>query len=148
MGEKESGMSKMLQEFVRLESEPEYALSWDNISALDGIMEWHIFSGEGSNSFHVIGGNQNLAMKIAEHIGYTNITLNSKVTRIVSENDGVLVEGVDQGNYQTRSIRGKYVVTTIPLFRLLEMQFVPALSEERNRQSLPNHGVHILLHML
>lgn len=130
---KESGMSKMLQEFVRLESEPEYALSWDNISALDGIMEWHIFSGEGSNSYHVIGGNQNLAMKIAESIGYNNISLNSKVTRIVSENDSVLVDGVHQGNYQTRSIRGKYVVTTIPLFRLLEMQFIPALSEERKQ---------------
>jgi monoamine oxidase len=130
---KESGMSKMLQEFVRLQSEPEYALSWDSISALDGIMEWHIFSGAGSSSYHLVGGNQNLATKIAENIGYSNISLNSKVTRIVSEKDGVLVESVHQGDYQTQAIKGKFVVTTIPLFRLLEMQFVPALSEERKQ---------------
>jgi monoamine oxidase len=134
-----SGLSPMLQDFIRLESEPEYATSWESISALEGVLEWHIFAGEGSGSFHVIGGNQKLALKMAEHIGHKNITLNTKVTRIVSENDGVLVEGVDQGDYHTESLRGKYVVTTMPLFRLLEIQFIPSLSEDR-KQAIASQG--------
>lgn len=128
---KDSKLSKKMQEFVRIESEPEYATSWNSISALDGILEWHIFAATGTNSYHTEGGNQLLGEKIADHLGRKNIVLNTKVSRVVSDEHGVTVEGIDQGDYKHHSYRGKYVVTTQPLFRLFEMQFIPPLSEQK-----------------
>jgi monoamine oxidase len=128
---KDSKLSKKMQEFVRIESEPEYATSWNSISALDGILEWHIFAATGTNSYHTEGGNQVLGEKIADHLGRKNIILNTKATGITSDEHGVTVTAVDQGNYQHHSYRGKYVVTTQPLFRLFEMQFMPPLSEQK-----------------
>lgn len=121
-----------VQELIRIESEPEYGVPWDRISALDGIAEWHIFSGEGSGSFHVIGGNHKGALAIADHIGRANILLGRQVTNIKANDKGVDVIATD-ADYHQQTYHGKYVVTTPPLFRLNEIQFEPALAKERNQ---------------
>ncbi len=126
-----SGLSTKTQEFVRIETEPEYATSWQKISALDGIAEWHFFSGAGQSPYHVVGGNQYAAQKIAKFIGTDNIRLNQLVTHIKSTNTGVEVTATDSGTFKQQVYRAKYVISTIPLFRLDDIQFSPPLSSDR-----------------
>jgi monoamine oxidase len=126
-----SGLSPKAQEFVRLETEPEFATSWEKISALDGIAEWHIFSGQGTQPYHVIGGNQRAAEKIADAIGREHIRLNQLVTHIKSTAAGVEVTATDMDTYEQKVYRANDVITAIPLFRLNDIQFDPLLSEAR-----------------
>lgn len=128
-----SGLSPKAQELVRIETEPEYATSWQKISALDGIAEWHYFSGNGLAPRHVVGGNQRAAQALAIFIGKDRIRLNQLVTHIKSTDSGVEVTATDQGNFKQQIFRAKYVITAIPLFRLNDIQFNPELSAERKQ---------------
>ena len=130
---KTGGLPNKVQEFIRIESEPEYGTSWEAISALDGIAEWHIFSGKGSPSFHVVGGNQRAALALAENIGPNRILLNQQVTNIQSLPQGVVVTATDTADFKQHIYHAKYAVTTVPLFRLYEIQFDPPVSEEVNQ---------------
>jgi len=128
-----SGLSPKTQEFVRIETEPEYGTSWQKISALDGIAEWHLFSGDGLAPRHVVGGNQRAAHAIADFVGKDSIRLNQFVTHIKSTNSGVEVTATDQASFQQQIFRAKYVITAIPLFRLNDIQFTPPLSADRKQ---------------
>lgn len=130
---KNSGLSQNALEFIRIETEPEYGTSWDLISALDGIAEWEIFSGEGLTSYHVKGGNQSGLETIADAIGRNNIKLNSQVTHITSTNDGVELTTTDTGSFEQKHLKGKFIVTTMPLFRLNDIHFTPPLTEDRRK---------------
>jgi monoamine oxidase len=123
-----SGLSPLAQALVRAETEPEFGQSADAISALDGIDEWHIFSGKGTGSHHVVGGNQRLAEVLADRIGRDRIHLGSQVTRIARFKDHVDVTALDTSTYTVRHFRARHVVTTMPLFRLYEIQMDPPLS--------------------
>lgn len=127
---KRSGLAKDTQELIRIEMEPEIGTSWERISALDGIDEWRIFSTPGMPSFHVAGGNQLGVEAIADAVGRQHIRLNFQVTHIRSGPAGVEVTGTDTGNFQQQAFKASYVVTTVPLYRLLEIQFDPPLSPE------------------
>ncbi|MGZ4960200.1 MAG: flavin monoamine oxidase family protein [Methylomonas sp.] len=129
--ESTSGLSPKTQAFVRIETEPEYATTWRKISALDGIAEWHLFSGEGLAPRHVIGGNQRAAEAIADFVGRDNIRLNQLVTHIKSDDTGVEIAATDQASFQQQVFRAQYVITAIPLFRLNDIQFTPSLSAEK-----------------
>jgi monoamine oxidase len=144
-----SGLSPKLQEFVRIETEPEYATSWEKISALDGIAEWHLFSGEGLAPRHVIGGNQRAAEAIADSIGRDHIRLNQLVTHIQSSDSGVEVMASDQGDFKQQVFRARYVITAIPLFRLSDIQFTPPLSADR-RQAIQTQsaGAYFTAHVV
>lgn len=126
-----SGLPPKAQELVRIETEPEFATSWDKISALDGIAEWHIFSGQGTQPYHVIGGNQKAAEAIADAVGRNNIHLNRQVTHVTETPDGVEVAATDLGNYEQKIYHAKDVIAAIPLFRLNDIQFEPPLTEAR-----------------
>ncbi|WP_446808248.1 flavin monoamine oxidase family protein [Methylomonas sp. 2BW1-5-20] len=128
-----SGLSPKAQEMVRIETEPEYAASWQKISALDGIAEWHYFSGNGLAPRHVIDGNQRAVKALADFIGNDRILLNQLVTHIKAGDSGVEVIATDQGSFQQQVFRAKYVITAIPLFRLSDIQFTPPLSPERKQ---------------
>lgn len=128
-----SGLSPKLQEFVRIETEPEYGTSWQKISALDGIAEWHLFSGQGLAPRHVVGGNQRAAEAIADVVGRDNIRLNQLVTHIKSGDSAVEVTATDQASFQQRIFRARYAITAIPLFRLNDIQFDPPLTPDRRQ---------------
>jgi len=130
---KESGLSAKLQNFVRIQSEPEYGTSWTQISALEGVAEWHIFSGPGLSSYHVDGGNQKLVNALADQIGNKNIRVNTKASFIQSQPNEVKVTATDLSNFQETEYHGRYVVTTVPLFRLREIQFDPPLTPLQNQ---------------
>lgn len=144
-----SGLSPKTQEFIRIETEPEYATAWQKISALDGIAEWHLFSGEGLAPRHVVGGNQRAAEAIADFIGRDNIRLNQLVTHIKSDESGVEVVATDQANFQQRKYRARYAITAIPLFRLNDIQFTPPLTAER-RQAIQTQsaGAYFTAHVV
>jgi monoamine oxidase len=144
-----SGLSAKTQEFVRIETEPEYATSWQKISALDGIAEWHLFSGEGQSPYHVVGGNQYAAQSIADFVGTDTIRLNQLVTHIKSTDTGVELTVTDMGTFAQHIFRAKYVITTIPLFRLDDIQFSPPLSSDR-REAIKTQsgGAYFTAHVL
>lgn len=129
--QKKFGLSKKAQQFIRQQSEPEYGTSWTRISALDGIAEWRIFQGKGMQSFHLVRGNQTLAEAMAEHLGRSRILLNTQVTNIQSRSDHVEVIATNTATSEQKIFRAEHVVSTIPLFRLNEIQFSPELSTRR-----------------
>jgi monoamine oxidase len=134
---------------VRIETEPEYATSWQQISALDGIAEWHFFSGEGLAPYHVVGGNQRAAQAIADFIGKDDIRLNQLVTHIKSTDSEVEVTTTDQGSFQQQVYRAKYVITTVPLFRLNDIQFSPTLTSNRKQAiQTQTSGAYFTAHVL
>jgi monoamine oxidase len=124
----DKSLTEKIYELIRIQSEPEYGTSWSQICALDGIAEWHIFSGKGEESYHVIGGNQKLAEAMAAAVGMEHLSLNTRVTQIQSTENGVLVRASDASTYRESLYRGKYVVSTIPLYMLQEIQFTPPLT--------------------
>ncbi|MDB5099527.1 MAG: hypothetical protein JWM80_3948 [Cyanobacteria bacterium RYN_339] len=123
-----SGLGPKGLMLVQSTTEPEYATSWERISALDGIAEWHIFSGKGTGNQHISGGNQRLAEAIADHVGRGKIEVNRQVTNVVTEGDHVTVTAMNPADYHFHQYRAKHVITTMPLFRLYEIQFTPPLS--------------------
>jgi monoamine oxidase len=144
-----SGLSAKTQEFIRIETEPEYATSWQKISALDGIAEWHFFSGEGQSPFHVVGGNQRAAEAIADFIGKDTIRLNQMVTHIKSTDTGVELTASDTGTFQQHVYRANDVITTVPLFRLDDIQFNPPLSSDRKEAiQTQSGGAYFTAHVL
>ncbi|CAG1021581.1 FAD-dependent oxidoreductase [Methylomonas sp. LL1] len=144
-----SALSPKTQEFVRIETEPEYAASWHKISALDGIAEWHLFSGEGLAPRHVVGGNQRATEAIADFVGRDNIRLNQLVTHIKSDHSSVEVTVTDQASFQQQVFRARYVIAAIPLFRLNDIQFTPPLTPDR-RQAIQSQsaGAYFTAHVL
>ncbi|MEB3236025.1 MAG: FAD-dependent oxidoreductase [Candidatus Sericytochromatia bacterium] len=125
-----SGLSPLAIAMIRAESEPEYGTGADRISALDGIAEWHIFSGQGVGSRHVVGGNQKLAEALAERIGGDRVRTGHQVTRIAQDVAAgtVRVSALRTRDYAVRHVRARHVVTTMPLFRLYEVQIEPPLT--------------------
>jgi monoamine oxidase len=128
-----SGLSERAREFVRITSEPEYATSWERISALDGVLEWQIFAGEGSALHRLRGGNIRLVDALADSIGREKILLNRHVTHVESGADGVRVVATDTESFVQQTVAGKLAVMTIPLYRLNDIQFDPRLSDEVRR---------------
>ncbi|MCE7871193.1 NAD(P)/FAD-dependent oxidoreductase [bacterium CPR1] len=127
--EKEA-LSPFARKLVKAVIEPEIGTSIKRISALDGIAEWHLFVGRGATPHHCVGGNEKLPLALARAIGEENISLNTQVTNVIDGPDGVEVRAVDAANFDAKVFKAKYVVLTVPLYRLFEIQFVPRLDEK------------------
>jgi len=110
--------------------EPEIGTPLSRIGALDGIAEWHLFSGEGSTPNHVVGGNQQFTEAIANHVGREHISLNTQVTNVLDSAGGVEVRAIDTANFGNQTFKARYVVLTVPLYRLFEIQFDPRLDDK------------------
>lgn len=108
---------------------PEVGTALDRISALDGIAEWHLFSGEGAQPHHVVGGNQNLTEALANAVGRQHISLNTQVTNVVDTSQGVEIRALDTTSFKNKRFKARYAVLALPLYRLFEIQFQPRLSE-------------------
>jgi len=120
-----------VSEWIRISLECEIGSQWEQISALDGISEFHIFLGQGEAGYRVIGGNEKFSQALAEFVGPQKISLNERVTRVESRKATVYVSVLNQVTHQNRRIEAKAVVSTIPLYRLSELQFDPPLSEKK-----------------
>lgn len=126
----EQPLTPFARKVVKAILEPEIGTSIDKIGALDGIAEWHLFSAPGAVPHHCVGGNQTLTEALADAVGRENIDLNTQVTNVVDGENGAQVRAVDTSSFQNRSIEARYVVLTVPLYRLFEIQFSPRLSDQ------------------
>jgi monoamine oxidase len=119
--------------FIKANLEPEAGTPASRISALDGIAEWHIFTGEGLKPNHIVGGNQNFTEALAGHLGRDHIDLNTQVTNVQITPAGVTVTAVDTATFASRVYTAKYAVTALPLYRLFEIQFQPPLTQNHHQ---------------
>ena len=129
------GVPKRVAEWIRISIECEIGTQWDRLSALDGIAEFHIFLGKGEPSYRVVGGNEKFTDALSTTVGRDRISVNTRVNRIETKGNEVLVTYLDQATNHSGVVRAKHVVSTIPLYRLFEVQFVPALSD-RKREAI------------
>lgn len=137
---KEQQLPDKVSEWIRISIECEIATPWDRISALDGLAEFHIYLGEGEPCFRVTGGNEKFTQALAKVAGPKRISLNHRATRIVTgRGQGIDVHYLQTDSNENGVIRGQFVISTIPLFRLFEVQFVPPLSEKK-LEAIQNMG--------
>lgn len=121
-----------IAEWIRVSVECEIGTEWDKISALDGMAEMHIFlKDDGEKSVRVLGGNEKFTDAFATSIGREHISVNHAVKAIRSSKDGVEVAYLDMATNRSGKVLAKKVITTIPLYRLFEVQFEPSLSSAK-----------------
>jgi monoamine oxidase len=145
----QSGLPKRGQDFVRAVLEPEIGTPLKRVSALDGIAEWHLFTGQGAMPNHVVGGNQNLTEALAQKIGRSNISLNTQVTNVIDGAKGVEVRATHGDTFRHDSYQAKCVVLALPLYRLFEIQFEPQLSQQAvSAISSQMWGAYLTAHVL
>lgn len=121
-------LPKRVSEWIRISLECEIGTDWDRISAIDGLSEMHIFIHH-EKAYRVIGGNDLFTETLSSKI--KNISLNKRVTRIESQKMGVKVFYLDLETNTNGEVFTNHVVSTIPLFRLFEVQFNPPLSQKK-----------------
>lgn len=118
---------------IRATLEPEIGTTLESISAVDGISEWRVFTAPGARPHHVIGGNQRLVEALAAHLGAANVRLNTQVTNLAQTQSRVEVRAIDTVTSRSLRLSARAAVLAIPLYRLLELQFTPRLTEEHYR---------------
>ncbi|WP_395856166.1 flavin monoamine oxidase family protein [Cystobacter fuscus] len=128
------GLPHKVSEWIRVTLEPEIAIEWDKISALDGLDEMRLFldspEGFGEKNYHVLGGNTLFTEGLAAHLRPSQLMTQARVTAIEQTDSGVKVR-VLQDDRQFLDITGRMVVVTVPVNVLGRIQFSPALSREK-----------------
>jgi monoamine oxidase len=124
---------------IRATLEPEIGTTLESVSAVDGVAEWHVFTAPGARPHHVVGGNQRLVEALAAHLGAAHLRLNTQVTHVIQTPSGVEIGAIDAGTSRNLRLNAKAAVLAIPLYRLLELQFTPRLSEEHS-QAIQTQG--------
>jgi monoamine oxidase len=140
-----------VSEWIRVTVEPEMAIEWDQISALDGIDEMRLFldspEGFGEKNYHVRGGNTNFIRALVSKVGERRIQLESQVTAIERQGTGVRVRYLERGA-RYREMDAAAVVVTVPLYVLNRIQFIPPLSEDRRKAiDTTRFGAYIKVHL-
>ena len=144
-------LPRKVSEWIRVTVEPEMAIEWDQIAALDGIDEMRIFldspQGFGEKNYHVKGGNSGFVRALVDKVGRGRIKLESQVTAVERLGDGLRVRFLERGaNY--RDINARAVVVTVPLYALNRIQFVPPLSEDRRKAiDTTRFGAYVKVHL-
>lgn len=131
---REQVSSARVSEWIRISVECEIGTSWEQISAVDGIAEFHIFIGnhdKGEMSYRVVGGNEKFVDALANAAGRENISTNKRVKSVLKRKDGIHIFYLDGTTNHSGRIIAQRVVSTIPLYRLFEVQFEPSISEKK-----------------
>ncbi len=124
---------------IRATLEPEIGTTLESVSAVDGIAEWHVFTAPGARPHHVVGGNERLVEALAAHLGTAHLRLNTQVTHVIQTPSGVEIRAIDAATSRILRLNARAAVLAIPLYRLLELQFTPRLSEE-HYQAIQTQG--------
>lgn len=123
-----------VSEWIRVTTEPEMAIEWDKISALDGVDEIRLFldtpDGFGEMNYHVDGGNSKFTGALAAKLQPDQILTSARVSAIEQDASGVKVRLLWQER-DYAEVRGKIVVVTAPVNLLGRIQYTPALSAEK-----------------
>ncbi len=125
-----------VSEWIRVTVEPEMAIEWEKISALDGIDEVRLFldtpDGFGEMNYHVGGGNTKFTSALAAKLEPNQILTSARVSAIEQDAAGVKVRLLWQDR-EYAEVTGKMVVVTAPVNLLGRIQYHPALSPEKQR---------------
>jgi monoamine oxidase len=140
-----------VSEWIRVTVEPEMAIEWDQIAALDGIDEMRLFldspDGFGEKNYHVKGGNSGFVRALVAKVGRGRIRLESQVTAIERLTDGIRVRYLERGSTY-RDVNARAVVVTVPLYALNRIQFIPPLSAERRKAiDTTRFGAYVKVHL-
>ncbi len=122
-----------LSEWIRVTVEPETAVEWDLVSALDGIDEFRLFfdtpEGFGETNYHVRGGNIRFVQALVDRLPPGAVRTDSRVDEVDQDAGRVVVDFAHEG--VEREIRARFAVVTAPLFSIGNIRFSPALSADR-----------------
>lgn len=145
------GLPRKVSEWIRVTVEPEMAIEWDQIAALDGIDEMRLFldspEGFGEKNYHVNGGNTRFIDALVSRVGRRRIRLESQVTAIERTAAGLRVRYLERGSVY-RELDAAAVVVTVPLYALSRIQFIPPLSDERRKAiDTTRFGAYIKVHL-
>ena len=145
------GLPDKVSEWIRVTVEPEMAIEWDAIAALDGIDEMRLFldtpEGFGEKNYHVKGGNSRFIQALVAKVGRGRITLEAQVTAIEQGEGEVRVRYLHQGT-QYREVRARAVVVTVPLYHVGRIQFIPPLgADKRKAIETTRFGAYIKVHL-
>jgi monoamine oxidase len=138
-----------VSEWIRVTVEPEMAIEWDQVSALDGIDEFRLFldtpEGFGETNYHVQGGNIRFVQALVDKLPAGAIRTESRVDEVDQDADGVVVYFSHEGAEQP--IRARYAVVTAPVFSLGAIRFSPALRADRQAAiATTGHGSFVKVH--
>jgi monoamine oxidase len=144
------GLPGKVSEWVRVTLEPEMAIEWDEISALDGIDELRLFldtpEGFGETNYHVRGGNTGFVQALVRKVGRRRIVTDAQVTAIEQTNAGVRVRYLHEGA-RYREVTARAAVVTAPLYALPRIQFSPPLEDEKVRAiETTRFGAYVKVH--
>jgi len=98
-----------VSEWIRATVEPEMAIEWDKIAALDGIDEMRLFldtpEGFGEKNYHVRGGNTRFTEALASRLSPDQIMTQARVTAIEQTATGVKLRVLEKERSVHRSDR-------------------------------------------
>ncbi len=148
---KRDGLPEKVSEWIRVTVEPEMAIEWDAIAALDGVDEMRLFldspEGFGEKNYHVKGGNSGFIRALMAKVGSERVVTQAQVTAIEHGADGVRVRYLHQGA-RYREVCARAVVVTVPLYQLRRIQFVPPLSHDKRKAiETTRFGAYIKVHI-
>lgn len=127
------GVPRRVAEWIRVTVEPEMAIEWDLISALDGIDEVRLFldtpAGFGEKNYHVDGGNTGFVEALASHLAPAQVITEARVTAIERAGDGVRLR-VLLADRRYVEVTGRMAVVTVPVSHLGRIQFTPPLPDD------------------
>jgi monoamine oxidase len=144
-------LPKKAATFIKLTLECELATTWDQFSALDGLLELELFFGEGLPNHHVKGGNTRLIEAIANAIKgpKTLSALVQAVKRTKSVDGRMRIEVSYLKNNRVETVAGERVVLAVPFVRLHQINVDPPISEDRWRAITSlGFGQYTVVHML
>lgn len=122
-----------VSEWIRVTVEPEMAIEWDRISALDGIDEIRLFldtpDGFGEKNYHVAGGNSGFVEALVSRLDPGSLRTETRVTAIEQTASGVTVRALErERRYVEAACR--LAAVTVPVSHLGRIQFSPPLADE------------------
>jgi monoamine oxidase len=133
---REQSLPPRVTEWIRVTVEPEMAIEWDQIAALDGIDEMRLFldtpDGFGERNFHVRGGNDAFVSALMARIPAGRVVTGARVLAVVQDDGGVTVR-VLLGDSAFREVRAEQVLLTMPVWDVGRVQIEPALDADRLR---------------
>lgn len=131
---KQAKLPKRVSEWIRVTVEPEMAIEWDKISALDGIDEVRLFldtpEGFGEMNYHVAGGNTRFVEALCARLSPEQVMTQARVTAIEQTASGVKLRVLEKDR-RYLDVTGRIAVVTVPVSHIGRIQFSPPLSPEK-----------------
>lgn len=126
-------LPRKVSEWIRVTVEPEMAIEWDEISALDGIDEVRLFldtpDGFGERNYHVAGGNSHFVEALVAKLDPGQIRTQTRATAVEQTASGVTLRALEREREYVE-VTCRLAAVTVPVSHIGRIQFSPPLGEE------------------